>query len=76
MPEVNQDKLRRIAGHSLQRWVFALADRLSADDAARLTLAAAIAAWTAAHGNEATVEALREAADRLESYAAESRTVN
>ena len=62
------DRMRRLAGASLQRWVFALADRLSADDAARLTLAAAIAAWTAAYGNQATVEALREAADRLEGY--------
>ena len=36
MMELTQQQLRHLAGHSLQRWVFALADRLVSGPAASI----------------------------------------
>jgi hypothetical protein len=67
--DLNQDQQRQMAGQSLMRWAFELRRRFGDDDAARLLLAAAIAAMEASYGIEVTASMLREAAERLDALA-------
>ena len=64
--QLSADELRLLAGRSLFRWAAELERRLSADDAARLLLGGALAAFLQAWGPDATVAAMRELAERVE----------
>ena len=66
MREPTPEELRYHAGHSLHRWAAELERRLSADDAARLMLGAALATMIHAWGPDGAVASLRELADRVE----------